>query len=169
MADIEIKNKQGKHAAKHSLKKLIKVDLTPMVDLGFLLITFFVFTTTMEKATVMEIKSPYDAERTDAVCNSCALTVLLDKNDALYYYAGAFDNALVRKGSFSTIRNVIQQQKALLKTTGRDEDEFSLIIKAADASLFKNFIDITDEVMINKVKRYYIDELTEEEKLKMKD
>jgi biopolymer transport protein ExbD len=169
MADIETKKQQGKHAAKHTSKKIIRVDLTPMVDLGFLLITFFVFTTTMAKATVMDIKSPYDTERTDPVCNSCALTVLLDKNNALYYYAGAFENNAVKKGSFNTIREIIQQQKILLKATGRDESQFSLIIKASDASLFRNFVDITDEVMINAVKRYYIDELTAEEKLKMKD
>ncbi|MES2848303.1 MAG: biopolymer transporter ExbD [Bacteroidota bacterium] len=169
MADIEIKKQQGKHAAKHTSKKLIRVDLTPMVDLGFLLITFFVFTTTMAKATVMEIKYPYDKEPGNAVCNSCALTVLLDKNNALYYYTGAFENAAIIKGSFNTIRDIIQQQKANLKATGRDESQFSLIIKASDAALFKNFVDITDEVMINAVKQYYIDELTEGERLKMKE
>ncbi len=169
MADIEIKKQQGKHAAKHPSKKLIRVDLTPMVDLGFLLITFFVFTTTMAKATAMEIKFPYGTEAGDEVCNSCALTVLLDKKDALYYYTGAFENAAVIKGSFNTIRKIIQQQKVNLKATGRDESQFSLIIKASDAALFKNFVDITDEVMINAVKRYYIDELTEGERLKMQE
>lgn len=167
MADIEIKNKKGKHFSKSNSKKLIKVDLTPMVDLGFLLITFFVFTTTMAKATAMEIKTPYDAPRADAVCNSCALTVLLDKNDALYYYAGAFETAGVKRADFKTIRNIIEQHKNTLKSLRGSDSSFSLIIKASDSASFRNFVDITDEVTINAVKKYYIDELTVAEKIKM--
>jgi biopolymer transport protein ExbD len=149
MAEIEIKNNKGKHPIKRTAKKLIKVDLTPMVDLGFLLITFFVFTTTMAKATVMEIKSPVDEPPADEVCNSCALTVLLDKNDALYYYQGAFENAELKKGSFKTIRDIIQQQKQALQYTGRNVSQFSLIIKATDSASFRNFVDMADEVTIN--------------------
>jgi biopolymer transport protein ExbD len=164
MADIEIKNKKGKHAAKGSSKKIIRIDLTPMVDLGFLLITFFVFTTTMAKATVMDIKTPVDAPPGDPVCNSCALTVLLDKDDALYYYSGAFEKGKLEKSDFISIRDVIQSQKKQLQKTVRDKSQFSLIIKSSDAARFRNFVDITDEVTINAVNRYFIDELTEEEK-----
>lgn len=167
MADIEIKNKRGKHSPPKRSRKMIKVDLTPMVDLGFLLITFFVFTTTMAKATAMEIKTPYDAPPADAVCNSCALTVLLDKNNTLYYYAGAFENAAVKRADFKTIRNIIEQQKNALKSLPGSDSSFALIIKASDAASFRNFVDITDEVTINAVKKYYIDELTVAEKIKM--
>ena len=163
MADVEIKIKKGKHPS----KKLIRIDLTPMVDLGFLLITFFVFTTTMAKAAVMEIKSPYDAIPDDKICNSCALTVLLDKNDEVYYYTGAFENAEIKKSGYKAIRDIMQQQKKLLQTTRGNDSQFSLIIKATDSASFKNFIDITDEVTINDVKHYYIDELTDAEKIKM--
>ncbi len=62
MAEIKINNKKDKHPLKKAAKRSLRVDLTPMVDLGFLLITFFVFTTTMAKATAMEIKSPYGDE-----------------------------------------------------------------------------------------------------------
>jgi biopolymer transport protein ExbD len=167
MSDIEIKNKKGKHASQKTTKKLIRVDLTPMVDLGFLLITFFVFTTTMAKATVMDITEPYNAPPGNPVCNSCALTVLLDKNDALYYYQGAFENAEVKKTDYAGIRNIIQQQKNALQMTGRDVSQFSLIIKATDSAVFRNFVDMTDEVTINAVKRYFIDDITQAEKIKI--
>lgn len=167
MADMEIKNKKGKHASQKTTKKLIRVDLTPMVDLGFLLITFFVFTTTMAKATVMDIKEPFNSPPGNPVCNSCALTVLLDKNDALYYYQGAFETAEIKRTDYKAIRNVIQQQRNVLQMIGRDVSQFSLIIKATDAALFRNFIDIADEVTINGVKRYFIDDLTEAEKIKI--
>jgi biopolymer transport protein ExbD len=171
MADIIIKSlpvrqagKKGKHAHNTPAKKMIRVDLTPMVDLGFLLITFFVFTTTMAKATVMDIVTPADAEPGDPVCNSCALTVLLDNNNTLYYYAGAFEKKNIVKTDFAAIREVIQVQKKNLENAGRDRSQFALIIKSSDSARFRNFVDITDEVNINDVKRYYIDELTAEEK-----
>lgn len=168
MADVEIKNKKGKHPGRASQKKSTKVDLTPMVDLGFLLITFFVFTTTMAQAKVMEIKTPDDTNGPgDDICNSCALTVLLDKNDAVYYYEGAFDNASIQKTDFVAIRDIIQNKKQQLKAMNKKADNLALIIKSADSSSFRNFVDITDEVTINNVKHYYIDELTAEEKTKM--
>lgn len=167
MADIAINNKKGKHAAKGGSKKIIRIDLTPMVDLGFLLITFFVFTTTMAKATVMDIQTPVDAPPGNAVCNSCALTVLLDKDDALYYYTGAFEKGKLEKADFISIREVIQRQKKQLQQLGRDKSQFSLIIKSSDAARFRNFVDITDEVTINAVPRYFIDELTAEEKAEL--
>lgn len=164
MADIAIKSPKGKQAVKAPVKKMIRVDLTPMVDLGFLLITFFVFTTTMAKATVMDIVTPVDAPAGNPVCNSCALTVLLDKEDALYYYTGVFEIGKLAKSDFASIRDVIQQRKLVLEKAGRDKGQFALIIKSSEAARFKNFVDITDEVTINDVKHYYIDELTEEEK-----
>lgn len=167
MADVEIKNKKSNQAFKRPGKKIIKIDLTPMVDLGFLLITFFVFTATLAKATVMEMITPADAPPANEVCNSCALTVLLDKNDAVWYYQGAFETAIVKQSSFKSIREVILQQKQALRQTGRDVSQFSLIIKATDSAAFKNFVDMADEVTINNVKRYFIDEITEDEKLKM--
>ena len=48
-----------------------------------------------------------------------------------------------------------------------NKDRFVLIIKPSDKSSFKNFVDLTDEVTINQVKRYYIDELTDAEKKKI--
>jgi len=163
MADIEIKTQKGKQATKAPAKKMIRVDLTPMVDLGFLLITFFVFTTTMAKATVMDMVTPVEAPPGNPVCNSCALTVLLDKDDAVYYYTGAFEKGSLARSDFAAIREVIQGRKQLLDSIGRDKSQFALIVKSSDSARFKNFVDIVDEVTINNVKRYYIDELSAEE------
>src|ERR1700751_4541688 len=69
------------------------IDLSPMVDLGFLLITFFMYTTTLAKPKTMEINMPYKdpnmkQEDQNKIKESVALTVLLSKNHKIYYYEG---------------------------------------------------------------------------------
>ena len=55
MADIQVKEKSGRRKVQSP-----KVDLTPMVDLGFILITFFIYTTTMAKPKSLVLDKPYD-------------------------------------------------------------------------------------------------------------
>lgn len=142
-------------------KKDTSVDLTPMVDLGFLLITFFVFTTTMSTPTVMNVDMPFDNTTiTNPVCNSCALTVLLCNDDVIKYYEGDFTTAQIQTTNYDGIREVIRKKKELVKQVRGTTDEFVLIIKPGEKSSFKNFVDITDEVTINQVKRYYLDEVS---------
>jgi len=166
MAEIETKRTAEK--SKRLNKKSTRVDLTPMVDLGFLLLTFFVFTTSIAEAKAMELVMPYDKVKPDdKVCESCVLTVLLDKNNRIKYYEGAVEsNPPVKETGFAPgeIRTVLMQKKeSVMKARGSSE-QFILIIKPAAASNFKNFVDITDEVTICQIKRYYIDEINDADK-----
>src|SRR6187401_195213 len=96
-------------------KKLsTRVDLTPMVDLGFLLITFFVFTTTMSKPTAMKMNEPKDdttEEEKMKVKESAVMTILLGKADQVYYYNGILtgENAtqIFKSSNYKDIRQVI--------------------------------------------------------------
>jgi biopolymer transport protein ExbD len=142
-------------------KKSLRVDLTPMVDLGFILITFFVFTSTISEVKAMEIINPNDSviTVTDDICESCVLTILTDKNDKVWYYEGKEENADYKETSFeaAAIRKLIADKKRkVAKDIG--EDRFVLIIKPLENSNFKNLVDLIDESHINLVKRYYLDE-----------
>src|ERR1700712_4093532 len=94
---------------KKQVKKSTRVDLTPMVDLGFLLITFFVFTTTMSQATAMNMNEPKDSKDDQVkVKESGAMTILLGKADQVYYYFGQLDETKLseqfKSTSFKNIR-----------------------------------------------------------------
>ena len=162
MAAIENNgSKKNGHPKRGFVKKATRVDLTPMVDLGFLLITFFVFTTTMARPTVMKIDMPNDQSTvTDPICNSCVLTAILCNNDLIRYYEGETGKAQIRTADYNSIRQIIVQQKKKVAAARGNADQFVLIIKPTETSSFKNFVDITDEVTINNIKRYYIDEVT---------
>lgn len=164
----EIETTISKKKAKRFNKKATRIDLTPMVDLGFLLITFFVFTTTMSTQTAMKVNMPFDkVGPDDPVCESCVLTVLLEKNNTISYYEGAAENnPMVKQTGYSSaeIRTVLMNKMYKVAAVRGKKEAFILIIKPTSASSFKNFVDITDEAAICNIARYYIDEVREEDK-----
>jgi len=145
-------------------KKLsTRVDLTPMVDLGFLLITFFIFTTTMSQPTAMRLFLPKDTDKPEEqnkAKESGALTLLLGKNDVVYYYEGilAPDASNFKTTNFKGIRDEILQKKR--STNPKD---FVVVIKPHKESTYKNAVDALDEMTINDVKRYAMVDISEVE------
>ena len=136
---------------KKSKKLSTRVDLTPMVDLGFLLITFFVFTTTMAQSTAMNMNEPKDdPDQQMKVKNSGAMTILLGNGNQVYYYYGQLMPETIsqdfKSTNFKGIRELILQKK---KTT--PIDDLMYIIKSDSESTFKNAIDILDEMTISAV------------------
>ena len=146
----------------------IRVDLTPMVDLGFLLITFFVFTNTMARPTAMNLIMPNDKQGPgDVVCESCVLTLLLSGNNLVKYYEGMpGERTAVRQTSFKNqgIRDLIVRKKALIRHIADSTKQLVLIIKSDTESTFQNFVDVIDEVAINNVRHYYLSPVDEMDK-----
>ena len=140
-------------------KKLsTRVDLTPMVDLGFLLITFFVFTTTMSKPTVMKMNEPKDDAPLDQqmkVKESAVMTLLLGKEDRIYYYYGTLTaegaSEQFKTSNFKDIRQLILDKKRAVPDGDKLKSDLMYIIKADKESKFKNIIDILDEMSINAI------------------
>lgn len=136
-------------------KKLsTRVDLTPMVDLGFLLITFFIFTTTMSQPTAMKLYLPKDADKPEdqnKAKESGVITILLGKDDHVFYYEGQLDNSAsnFKSSTFKDIRNVLLDKKARTP-----EKDLVVILKPGEECTYRNVVDILDEMAINVLKRY---------------
>ena len=155
MAELDTSSSGGGHKKGPGVKKRKKLStrvyITPMVDLGFLLITFFIFTTTMSSPTVMNLAMPKDDVKKDdeqKVKESGALTILLGKNNLVYYYEG-MDPTKIQSTTFIKVREVILNKK---KSTPAD-DLFVTIKPDGDAT-YKNAVDLLDEMTINDIKRY---------------
>ena len=136
---------------KKSKKLSTRVDLTPMVDLGFLLITFFIFTTTMSQPTTMPLNLPKDTDKPDEqnkLKESAAFTVMPAKDDKVYYYEG-LDPSKIQAGDWKTIRDAILDKKRRT-----DPNDFMIIIKPDKDATYKNTVDMLDEMKIDDVKRY---------------
>jgi biopolymer transport protein ExbD len=136
---------------KKSKKQSTRVDLTPMVDLGFLLITFFIFTTTMSQPTAMKLNLPKDVEKPEdqnKLKESAALTVMPSKDNRIFYYEG-LDPSKLQQTTFKQVRDVILDKKRRT-----DPKDFMVIIKPTKDATYKNAVDILDEMKIDDVKRY---------------
>jgi biopolymer transport protein ExbD len=187
---------QGKKGKKKGAKKVsTRIDFTPMVDLGFLLITFFMLTTTMIKPQTMEIAMPSkekvpDEEQTK-VKASRAITIILGKDNKVFYYEGTRENEIdpvVEVTDFSAkgIRNFLIQKNydVIVKVEELKKEKLSkqmpdeefekkktelmgdkkapiVIIKATNDASYKNLIDVLDEMAICNIGRYAIVDITD--------
>jgi biopolymer transport protein ExbD len=169
----------GKGDGKVRAKKMsTRVDMTPMVDLGFLLITFFMLTTSMSKPSSMTLNVPHKdkvEDKTEPLKASKVLTLFMGREDDIFYLDGiAADDDNAKTGLKTTrfggeLREVIFQSKKRINSQfPADEDgaePFVVVIKPLDVSSYKNMVDVLDEMAITKTKRYaLVDVLTETEK-----
>lgn len=137
------------NSKKKGKKPSPRVDLTPMVDLGFLLITFFMLATSMVKPQTMEITMPSDkevVEKEQTVAKaSQAVTLILGDKDVVYYYFGKPDNAQVVKTDYSAkgLRNILLQKN------------FSVVQQVQDLDLEKEKTKMKDDdykMQLSKIK-----------------
>ena len=145
---------------KKSKKQSTRVDLTPMVDLGFLLITFFIFTTTMSQPTAMKLNLPKDMEKPEdqnKLKESAAFTVMPSRNNMVYYYEG-LDPSKLQQTTFKEVRDIILDKKRRT-----DPKDFMVIIKPTKDATYKNAVDILDEMTIDEVKRYALVNISPDE------
>jgi len=177
MAEIAESGGGGKKGGKKGKKLSTRIDLTPMVDLGFLLITFFIFTTTMSKPKTMEINMPSE-EKTDKpneVKDYTAMTVLLSKEHRVYYYLGMANDPMNPpdvKVTYFQAKNGIRDAIIDLKKSvyaernngaagHKADDEPVILIKADTTSQYDDLVNILDEMQVNGINIYALVDISE--------
>jgi biopolymer transport protein ExbD len=149
------KKKGGKVRAK---KGSTRIDMTPMVDLAFLLLTFFVMTTTLNKPQTMEItmpEKPKPGDEMPEINEKNVLTLVLGENDKIFWYVGITDPEVqVTNFSATGVRKILLAKKAELP-------KLVVLIKAMDEAKYKNMVDIMDEMNISSMQRFALVDITD--------
>lgn len=175
MAELNTGDGGGKKGGKvRSKKSNPGVDLTAMVDLAFLLITFFMLTTTLSKPQSMPLAMP-DKNKEDQkddvtkIPEERLLTVLIGKDNRILWYRGKFEAPVeapteAKFGKDGIRKDLIKQiaiGKAIAKRdTGKDDEGLIVNIKASDKASYKNLVDILDEMAITHPQLYAIGDIT---------
>ncbi len=172
MAQLDTSGGGGRHESKLKAKKMsTNVDLTPMVDLAFLLITFFMLTTTMSKPVAMQLAMPKPIEdstqdKGEDVKASQVLTIILDKDDAIWYYEGIPEELTPETLERTTygskgIRQLILDKQKKVNALFTDPDKTICLIKTTPDAVYKNMVDILDEMDITQTKIFAIQNMSE--------
>ncbi|SDE66743.1 biopolymer transporter ExbD [Riemerella columbipharyngis] len=171
MAEVQVQDKGEKGGKVRSKKQNTRVDMTPMVDLGFLLITFFMFTTTFSKPNVMDLGLPAKPKKNQPkpppteIDLTNSITVIIGKNNKIYYHQTDKDGLNVSSLQESNydregITKVIEDAKSRAK----DQSKFTVIIEPTDDAVYKNFVDILDDMAVLKNERYGVTDIKPWEK-----
>lgn len=150
MAELHVPQKAGKRKIHNT-----RIDLTPMVDLGFLLITFFIMTTTMAKPRAMELVMPAKGETGSAASYPEESTIMLIpvKGHAVMYYYGALKTDVApRKAAISGIRAILLKKKreaaALPVAFSAEAHKLHVVIKPNDDCKYEDVVHLLDEMNI---------------------
>lgn len=188
MADVQPQGGGGggRHEKKRAKRSSTHIDMTPMVDLAFLLLTFFILTTTMYKPSTLQLTFPVPQDEQDKkelqkVAN--AMTVFLTKDDQILYYKDAFEPGVTQltRTNFSEITKVLiennrstfeQVQELRRRYNANEIDQLAfdtlknnlekrdealfVIIKPDKDAKYRNMIDMVDEMDITGVGKYAV-------------
>ena len=172
MAELNTGDGGGKKGGKvRSKKGNSRVDLTAMVDLAFLLITFFMLTTSLSKPQSMDLGMPDkdDKDSTEVLVDERrTMTILMGENGKIKNYMGLLNNP-IEKPKFTTYgkdgirKDLLFRVKNVPVVVGDSKKGLIVIIKPSKKSTYKNLVDILDEMAICKVPTYAIVDITKEE------
>ncbi|MEJ5104882.1 MULTISPECIES: ExbD/TolR family protein [Chryseobacterium] len=162
MAEVIAQEQQGGKQK----KKLIKIDMTPMVDLNFLLLMFFMFTTNFTKPNVMDLGLPAKDHNPKPPINDYVIgdknqvTFILGKDNRVFYHqsnATDLNTSNLKETDFSGL-NISKIISEAYKNAP-NQKKFTVIIKPTDEANYKNFVDILDDLAISKKERYGVTDI----------
>lgn len=146
-----IENASGKH--NH------RIDFAPMVDLGFLLITFFVFTSSLLEPKAFGLHVPDEGEGVQSPL-SATITLTMLANGRIDYLEGNETHVLA-KGSTHLYeqqllrKHLLDKRKRIIEQLGSD-DQYTVLIQPTEQTNYKEIVDVLDEMTITGIKKYVL-------------
>jgi biopolymer transport protein ExbD len=143
--DTAAPRERGKHKKKHKKKRRvgIRIDMTPMVDVAFLLLTFFMLTTAFSRPQSMEINLPPSETKVE-VAESNLLTLRIMEDGTIYWNMGI---EAPQKIAFNDLRK-------FLRTKNQENPKLITLVKVDRKSKYRNMVDVLDEINMADVKRF---------------
>ncbi len=139
------------------------IDMTPMVDVAFLLLTFFMLTTTFSKANTMEINIPPESGEVRIAENN-VMTFRIVENGYGYWSIGdqvperisLYDEGVDRRSLSlgKDVRLMLRQQTTL-------NSKLVIIVKISDKAKYKYLVDLIDEFNLLQIDRFSLDDFTD--------
>ncbi len=159
MAEITQHSTESKVRSK---KQSTRIDMTPMVDLAFLLLTFFILTTKLLQPYIVKLNVPEEdpTAKPPEVKNERVLTLLLGDENKIYWFM-ADNKPQLTDFSPNGLRKVLFENNAKIKN-------MVILIKPSKESVYQNVIDILDEMTITEMKHYYLVDFTDEDDKQLK-
>ncbi|MCF8215254.1 MAG: biopolymer transporter ExbD [Chlorobium sp.] len=163
----------GKHQAKKGRRQLKRLgfhlDMTPMVDVAFLLLTFFMLTTTFSKSNTMEINMPPETGEV-RIAEQNVMTVRIAGDGMAYCSLGEeiprrialYGSSDSRKLSLSgELRSLLRKQTSVNK-------KMVIVVKISEKAKYKNLVDLIDELNLMKIDRFSLDDYTDQDEAAIK-
>lgn len=158
MAGLDAGGGESRSHAKHAKKKKkkrvsIRIDMTPMVDVAFLLLTFFMLTTVFSKPQTMELNLPPDEKVTVEVAESSLLTLRVDKDGTMFWNMGSEP---LQKVAFNDLRTTLIQRN-------QANPKLITLVKVHRESNYKMMVDIMDELNLANITRFSLAPMTDKD------
>ncbi len=164
MAEIQQNATGPRKGGKRRAKKMsTRIDMTPMVDLAFLLLTFFMLTTTFARPYTMDLVMPVKADTQTPVAMSKAMTVILGKGHRVHYFFGlnAPNDKTVAVPEVHTTTFAASGIRRALLARRQQQPDLVVLIKPGADSKYQDMVDILDEMSITSQKKYALVKITQ--------
>ncbi len=166
MAEIQQNAAGPPRPGKRRAKKMsTRIDMTPMVDLAFLLLTFFMLTTTFAKPYTMELTMPLKSNEPSRVKQSEAMTIILGKNHQVHYFLGlnAPQDKSVPPPKLQTTSFAANGIRQALTAQLRQAPKLVVLIKPTADAKYQDMVNILDEMNITGQKKYSLVKITQDD------
>lgn len=142
MAEMVDAGGHGKKGKKSKKRVGVRMDMTPMVDVAFLLLTFFMLSTTLSTPQVMEISLPPDSKVNVEVAESNLLTIRVRKDETVFWNKG---KDVPQKIPGSDIGKILEQRL-------RENPKIATLIKIDRDAKYQKLVDLIDELNLIQAK-----------------